>query len=288
MKVLIQRLRERNELEEKLAKSYKKIHKQKQEIEEQHNNIRDQKTQLEQQNFDLIDLNEEKNHLLSVVVHGLKNPLTSSMCVSELLNNEIDQLSSSHQEYTSLIFKSLRRMSNMINQLLDINVIESKKIKLKLEKIYIKTVIKEVLQNFKLIIQQKNLNIHLELNNPLAKLNRVYLFQIIDNLISNAVKFAPRDTNIYIKLYEKGKHVLIEIRDEGAGIKESELKDIFNRYKRQTEKLNDPEEQAGLRLAIVKKYVDAMQGKVWCESEEGKGACFFVRFNKFIDAPDTL
>ena len=85
LKKVIRRIREMNELEGKLVKSYIKIQKQKNEIEEQHNNILEQKAELEKTNEDLTRLNEEKNRLISVVSHGLRNPLTSSLCVIDLL-----------------------------------------------------------------------------------------------------------------------------------------------------------------------------------------------------------
>ena len=99
LKVLIGRMRDMNTLEEKLAKSYIKIQTQKKEIEEQHQNILEQKELLEEQNYDLISLNEEKNHFISVLVHGMKNPLTSSLCLADLLKSEINDPEHPHYEH---------------------------------------------------------------------------------------------------------------------------------------------------------------------------------------------
>ncbi|HRX98312.1 MAG TPA: cyclic nucleotide-binding domain-containing protein [Bacteroidales bacterium] len=93
LKKLIRRIREMNELESKLAKSYMKIQKQKSEIEEQHQQLLEKKQELEQTNEQLTRLNEDKNQLISVVSHGLRNPLTSSLCVVDLLENEMAGLS---------------------------------------------------------------------------------------------------------------------------------------------------------------------------------------------------
>ncbi len=286
LKVLIKRLRERNELEEKLARSYKKIQKQKTEIEEQHRNIKEQKQELEQHNYDLVSLNEEKNQIMSVVIHGLKNPLTSSLCMADMLYQQDEQSTGEGNDQLELICKSLRRMNKMINQMLDINTIESKKIKLNYEKIYVSGVVREVVNNFSPFIEQKDLDIQLKLKALPARLNKVYLFQIIDNLVSNAVNYSPTGGCVRITVSGEGKKLLLEIEDEGPGIPASEVENVFNKYRRQSEKLLDADEQSGLGLAIVKKYVDAMNGEVWCESQEGKGSRFIVSFDQFIEVPD--
>ncbi len=152
----------------------------------------EQKQLLEQQNYDLLSLNEEKNNLLSVVVHGLRNPLTSSLCLADMLRNEKEHLHENHQEYTDVICKSLHRMNGMINQMLNLNKIDSKKFKLELEKLNIARIIRDVIQNFHIIAKQKNIEFKLTLKNLYSKLNQVYLVQIIDNLVSNAVKFTTK------------------------------------------------------------------------------------------------
>ena len=286
LRVLIKRLRERNELEEKLSKSYVKIRRQKTEIEKQHQNIKDQKKLLEQQNYDLLSLNDEKNHLISIIVHGLKNPMTSSICVADLLEESKENLSEAQLEYLGLIKKSLRRMNTMVNEILDLGAIDSKKYRLKRELMRISPVIREVIQNFNTYISRKQLRVNTALKDLSAKLNEVYLFQIMDNLISNAVKYSPEKASLSIRLYEKNNKVRIEVEDNGPGVAENELDEIFNRYSRQTDKLIEPEEQSGLGLAIVKNYVDALNGKVWCESGKGEGARFIVEFEKPIEQND--
>jgi len=286
LKVLLKRMRHMNILEEKLAKSYLKIQKQKNEIEKQHIDIKEQKKLLEEQNFDLINLNEEKNHLISVVVHGLRNPLTSSLCMVDMLKAEEQKLCNTHSEYASIIQRSLQRMNDMINQILDVNKIESKKFRLKLEKINLPKLIKQVHKNFEHSIFQKNLIITLNLDNLHAKLNEVYVLQIIDNLISNAIKYSDNGKTIDINLYEVNNKVRIEIKDEGPGIAEEELNNIFDKYQRQTTASKSGKQSSGLGLSIVKKYVTAMNGKVWCESEINKGSTFIVEFIKFIENMD--
>lgn len=278
LKVLVNRMRNMNMLEEKLSKSYLKIQKQKDEIELQHQSIFKQKELLEEQNYDLLKLNEEKNHLLSVVVHGIKNPLTSSLCSLDLLKED-SQITEAQIEFTSIIENSLNRINKMINEVLNINRIESKTYSLKTEPIEISKLVNEVLLNFNMVIKRKKLNINLDMCRCRSRVNEVYMHQIVDNLLSNAFRFAPISSTIDIKLFGAKDKVYLEITDEGEGIKTADPNMVFDIYQRQSE-IPNSENNEGLGLAIVKKYVTAMKGNVWCENVNGKGARFTVELPK--------
>jgi len=279
LKILISRMRGMNELEEKLARSYKKIQKQNEAIEEQNISIQEAKEKLEEQNFELLNLNEEKNHLISVVVHGLKNPLTSSLTMVDLMLNDPEDVCEEHREYAEIISNSLKRMNNMINEVLDINVIESKVYHLEKEKINIKGAIEKISNIYKHTIEQKELEFNLALDELNAELNEVYILQIIDNLVSNAIKYTPKGKSVSISLKENDGKAVLEVKDTGIGIPKQFLPYIFDQYQRKKHHLEQLEPDTGLGLAIVKKYVDAMNGRVWCESEAEKGSSFFVEFD---------
>jgi len=271
-------MRNMNELEEKLARSYIKIQKQKEAIEAQNQNIQDAKLKLEEQNFELLHLNEEKNHLISVVVHGLKNPLTSSMTMIDMIMNGPDKVCEEHREYAEIIQNSLHRMNKMINQVLDINVIESKVFQLNMEKINIKEVIEKISNIYQHTIDQRELDLHLSLEELHAELNEVYILQIIDNLMSNAIKYTPVGESVSVNLAQNNGKVLIEVKDTGIGIPNQLIATIFDQYEHKKHHLHQLDPDTGLGLAIVKKYVTAMNGRVWCESDTDKGSSFFVEF----------
>lgn len=278
LKVLTGRMRDMNMLEEKLARSYIRIQKQKESIEEQNAKINDIKQKLEEQNFELLNLNEEKNHLISVVVHGLKNPLTSAMTMVDLMLSDPGNPCEEHREYAGIILSSLQRMNKMINQVLDINVIESKVYHLITDKTCLKTVIEEIAAIYDHTIRQKELDLTLSLEEICAELNEVYIQQIVDNLLSNAIKYTPKGKSIAINLStEKGK-ALLEVKDNGIGIPPGILPHIFDQFQHKKHHLKQLDPDTGLGLAIVKKYVNAMNGRVWCESDPGKGSSFFVEF----------
>ncbi|MBU2650278.1 MAG: cyclic nucleotide-binding domain-containing protein [Bacteroidetes bacterium] len=278
LRVLIQRIRYMNELEEKLARSYIKIQKQKAEIEEQSENLRIQKQKFEEQNFELLNINEEKNNLIGVVVHGLKNPLTSCLTIVDLLYADEENCNGEQREYLDLIRRSLFRMNKMINEILDVNIIESRVLQLKITKINLRSIVSDILGNHRLAMEQLGLELVEEMDDIFADLNEVYILQVVDNLISNAIRFTPSGKKIHVLVLKKGKAARLVIKDEGVGIPSHMTEAVFDLYQQKKSMLSQDEPDPGLGLAIVKKYVTAMAGKVWCESSEGKGSSFIVEF----------
>jgi signal transduction histidine kinase len=112
----------------------------------------------------------------------------------------------------------------------------------------------------------------------MLELNEVYILQVIDNLVSNAIKFTPNGKNIWISLKKVNDNALLIVKDEGIGMEMKQCERIFEMYQLRKHHLQQDEPDPGLGLAIVKKYVLAMNGMVWCESEEGIGSSFFVEF----------
>jgi signal transduction histidine kinase len=271
---VIRRIREMNELEGKLAKSYLKIQKQKNEIEDIHQNILEQKTELEKTNEQLTRLNEEKNQLIGIVSHGLRNPLTSSLCVIDLLVQECENCTEEQKEYIQVIHKSLRRMNSLINQTLDIDIIELQREKLKLENVNLAEVLKLIEEGFKYTLSLKKLDLDLKVEDLFAEVDKNFVYIIFDNLLSNAIKFSPVNKKITIDLFESNGKVVTEISDEGPGISDEALKTLFDKpqvHDRQTDKTG---------LSIVKKYVEAMDGELECKSKFGQGTTFVVKFDK--------
>jgi signal transduction histidine kinase len=105
----------------------------------------------------------------------------------------------------------------------------------------------------------------------------MYTEQVFENLISNAIKFSPGRKKVFINLTLKDEHAIGEIKDEGPGMTEEDKKKLFGKYQKLSARPTGNEISTGLGLSIVKKFVDAMGGEIWCESEAGKGASFLVK-----------
>jgi signal transduction histidine kinase len=100
--------------------------------------------------------------------------------------------------------------------------------------------------------------------------------QVLDNLVSNVVKYSPHGTRAYVRVKRNAEAVRVEVQDEGEGISPEDMKKLFGKFARLSAQPTGGEHSTGLGLSIVKKMVEAMNGKVWCESEFGNGATFIV------------
>jgi signal transduction histidine kinase len=276
LRELIRRMREMNVLEEKLSKSYLKIQRQKELIEKQNESILSQKSLLEQQNFDLTKLNEEKNQLISTVIHQIKNPLTSALCMADMLEARDGQVDETEREGLSIIKNSIKRINNLINEILDLSTIESKVYQLKTEPLELKSILDELIENYRFFIEQKSIELVTDIQPHSARLNRVYVTQIFDNLFSNAVKFSPEHGRVSIMLRKEKQNTIFSIQDEGPGFEEKKAIEAFEKYRRQTAMSEQELPPEGLGLAIVYKYTIALQGKVSLDTRNGRGTTFTV------------
>jgi signal transduction histidine kinase/ABC-type amino acid transport substrate-binding protein len=234
--------------------------------------------QIQAQILELNALNIEKNEMMGIVAHDLKNPLTTALSISALLSKE--ESTEAEREYLGLIKKSLNRMNSLVSKILEIRVLESSSFKTNYSQVDLKQVTEQVISAFKIQSDHKKIQIVAALDEVTASLDRSLIVQIIDNLLSNAIKFSNHNTKVRLTLKEKNQTIRLEIDDEGPGIMEEDKPKLFQKFQKLHAQPTGGESSTGLGLSIVKKYVEAMNGKVWCESEFGKGAKFIVEFSK--------
>jgi two-component system sensor histidine kinase/response regulator len=244
--------------------------------------------QLTALNCELSKLNQDKNEFLSMAAHDLKNPLFAITGLAELIQLSIDDSSMETveeclkeiSEHAQMIATTSQQMYELIKKLLDVNAIESGKLKLSLKKLDLRQSLQTVVKNY---LQRANAkNIHLQIQSPPQEYpifaDKIAIRQILENLVSNAIKYSPPKKNVIIRLTQNENEVLCEIQDEGPGLNEEEIVKLFRKFSRLGKKTTGGEHSSGLGLFIVKKLVEAMNGKVWCKSELGKGATFIVEF----------
>lgn len=257
--LFVNRLREHDVLEKQLADQTKQILSQKESLEE---------------------LNDEKNHLMGIIAHDLRNPLSSTLSLAELMKSESENFDEDQMICINGIIKALNRMVAMVDRILDVKSLEAKKDQLNLEKVELSELIKNTYHSYESKIKNKNLKVHLNLTRIQAEVDRQYLLQVIENLLSNAIKFSPQGKSIFLNLWVHNGKAHIGIKDEGPGISLDDQKKLFHKYQQLSAKPTGGESSTGLGLSIVKKYTELMNGSVWCESEPGKGAKFVVTFKK--------
>ncbi len=250
-------------------------------ITDQSAGLRQQKSQIELKNRELTELNHEKNHLIGIVAHDLRNPLTSALTIGGMLKSD-KQLSEEQREYTSHMLNAMERMNDMVNRILDIKAIESKSLDIQLEKTNLAEVLEQVQRNFQDNICNKKLNFSITVDHPkpVALVDRNYLTQVFENLLSNAIKFSPPGRDIKASFLKQNGYIVTAIEDQGPGITDEDRDRLFQKYQKLSARPTGGEQSTGLGLSIVKKFVEAMNGKVWCESVPGTGATFKVQFQQ--------
>ncbi len=225
---------------------------------------------------------ESKNNFLSMAVHDLKNPLSIIQTSSEMITNHFDDCEKTQLlEFNNYIYSSTQNMFELITNLLEINQIESGKLKISPKLIDIKVILNDLLKHYRVLAKAKTINLYLKIEahkSYKAMLDEKMISSVLDNLISNAIKYSPYDKSVYIRLLSTETHIRCEIQDEGPGLNEEDQKKLFGQFARLSPQPTADEPATGLGLFIVKQLVETMRGKVWCDTEENKGATFIVEF----------
>jgi signal transduction histidine kinase len=249
--------------------------------------------EIELKNEQLIHLNREKNELMAIVVHDLKNPLSSIKTLIDLMQLSPDDTNEDINkeeliEYVGMIQESIQQMFGLIENLLDMNRLDSGEVQANLQPTNIWLIILRIIKRYQLKAQSKNITIYDDAPNKkvIAMVDENLFYQILDNLISNAVKYSPYGKNVYCRMFVVDNKVHCEIEDQGPGFTEQDLKKIFGKFSRLSAKPTGGENSNGLGLFIVKKLAENMHGNVWCETEAGKGAKFIVEFPLFVETED--
>ena len=211
-----------------------------------------------------------------MAAHDIRNPLTSIRGFSEMfLGGDIGSISEEQKEFISIIYQTSGEMLSLLNDLLDISVIESGKLKLEYQEESLADLLLARLRLNRVIARKKNINIKADLEDiPAILFDTGRIAQVIDNLLSNAIKYSPQGSNVFVSLKKKGEMAEVEVRDEGPGISAQDKANLFNTFQRLSAKPTGGETSTGLGLAIVKKIIDAHQGLIEVKSLAGAGSEF--------------
>lgn len=226
-------------------------------------------------------LNAEKDEILGIAAHDLKNPLTAIMLTAELIDYGIQKMTPAMiQEKTRSIEETARRMFAIINNLLSINRIESGKLFVESVEFDIKSVVEAVVDMYRDRARTKNISLHTSRldENAIVFADERLMTEIIENLLSNAIKYSELQSLVDVRVVVDSSRVRVEVQDAGPGISAEDQQKLFGKFVRLSAQPTGGEHSTGLGLSIVKKLVETMQGKVWCESVLGQGATFIVEF----------
>jgi two-component system, sensor histidine kinase and response regulator len=235
---------------------------------------------LEMMSAGLARLNHEKNDFMGIAAHDLKNPLTTIKGLADFLRQDVDIPQESMKVILENIMKSAERMFAIVRNLLDVNAIESGNFRFAPSPIDLEESVRDLIAQYEHQASLKRVSFNVEVEAPgaIIHVNPDSITQILDNLISNALKYSPHNSEVIIRIHKVGGKIRCEIQDKGEGLTELDKAKLFGKFSQLSARPTADEQSTGLGLFIVKKLVEAMQGTVWCESEHGKGATFIFEF----------
>ena len=247
--------------------------------------LRDFADQLEKANQELRRIDSMKSEFVSVASHELRTPLAAIKNAVELvLKGTTGKINENQAKFLSMAERNINRLTNILNDLLNLSRIESGRIELKFEDIGLKGIIELTASSLKPHADGKSIKIDVEINEPLPtiRVDPEKIEEILTNLIGNSIKFTPEGGRILIAAKPlpcdggdgHGDRVAVSIKDTGIGIPSEHLDAIFEKFHQVESSLHRSMSGTGLGLAITKGLVEAHQGKIWVESELGRGSTF--------------
>lgn len=233
-----------------------------------------------QQTTEMLEaVSQAKSNFVSIVSHDLRTPLTSIKSFSEILLDELEDEEADPEtqiKFLTIINNETDRLTRLINDLLDLQKIESGKMEWNLEMHDFASLLKSSTSTFSGAARDKNIELKIEIDENVPKVNidRDRFMQLIANLLSNAIKFTDSDGQVTISLENKQTHLLTCIADSGMGIPPDQVDYVFEKF-RQVKGSKRKKEGTGLGLAIAKEVVEYHGGTIWVESELGAGSQFY-------------
>jgi len=233
--------------------------------------------ELAAKNRELEQLNEQKNQMLGVIAHDLRNPLGVTHLYGQLLLRRKTNLTETQLEYIDCILSSNRFMRQLVDDVLDISKIELGKLHLHLESSSMQALIEQNLELNSVLAEEKELEVDLWVEGeiPPVRIDALKVQQVLNNLIGNAIKFSHPHSHIAIHLSASNGFITVKVSDQGVGIPDDYLGELFKPFAVVSRSGTFGERGSGLGLAITRKIVEGHGGRIWAESEEDKGARFY-------------
>lgn len=247
------------------------------ELKKMNSHVKEQREKLKEVLNDLERADEEKDRILKAVSHDMRSPINSSLALVDLLSSESDNLTEEQVEYMKLLKVSGENALNLTKDLLEVATLSNEKLEKDLTNITAQLRDRVKLLEFKAAEKKQTIQLHLPENHISANVNIEKLLRVVSNLTNNAMKFSPTGSAIHVLLESDATYFTIKVKDNGIGIPDSMKSKVFDLFSEAKRYGTSGEQPYGLGLSICKQIVEAHDGKIWFESEEGKGTTFFVQ-----------
>ncbi len=246
-------------------------------------------------NIELIELNrslqlliQENKEIMGIVSHDLRNPLGSIISLIEILQIYSDRLSLEEKiHYLNSIGQSATRALEIVKKLLDSNTVESMAIELRSDSVNLTHIVSTIIEEYRHSAANKQITIDSSMELSIVTGDADAIGQVVDNLISNAIKYTPCGGSVFIEVFTSGDSASIKVSDDGPGISEEDRPRLFHRFARLSARPTGNEQSIGLGLSIAKKLVERMGGSINYIGGSMRGSTFTVVFPSVISKPKT-
>jgi signal transduction histidine kinase len=230
-------------------------------------------------NRKLKETDQMKTEFIGVASHQMRTPLSAIKWVFKmLLDEDLGPLNDDQKEMMKKGYLSNERMIGLINDLLNVSRIEEGKFQYQFQRAQLEEVVETVIEEMRSDIKERKLKFqYSKQSSPLPKVNidlqKMHL--AVQNLIDNALKYTPWGGKVAVKIGVEGSELIFSVEDNGVGIPSDQRHRIFTKFFRAGNVIRMQTEGSGLGLFIVKRIIDKHHGRIWYESQEGKGSIFY-------------
>jgi len=221
----------------------------------------------------------------AMIVHDLRSPLSTVISIAEMMGDGLlGDLNDDQKNWTDRIKKNATGLVELVSDFLDVSKLESGRIELTRASTDVTGLLRNMVENFGPLARSKNIVLSCEADPlPAVQADSRRLDQILNNLVSNALKFTGEGGSIQLHArHDQRNGIVVRVQDTGVGISRDEIANLFQKYQQSTSGKTSEHKGTGLGLVISKMIVEAHGGKIWVESEEGKGTTFI--FTLPVDA----
>ena len=226
-----------------------------------------------------------QKEFINNVSHEIKTPVSSIEGFAKFLKDK-NLTDEEREEYTNIIIEEAKRLENLTGKILKLSKLNNQEVITNKQEIDIAEQIRKAISLLEPKWSKKDIKINVSLDEKVFLGDEDLIYQVWVNIIDNAIKFSNEGGSIDIKVYEKDKNIIVEIKDHGIGMKEEELEKVYDRFY-QIDKSHS-KEGSGLGLAIVKRIVELSEGKIEIKSKENKGTTVTVKLPVSIEKNNKI
>ncbi len=232
---------------------------------------------LEQMDDEYKEIDRAKTRFLSITSHELRSPLTAMKAQMQMLEKGyFGKFNAKQKEAAEIVLRNTDRLDNILLDFLDISRMEAARLKFEFIRTSLAPHVNMLIEEMEAFLPEKKIKLVLKMGKlPVMEVDPDRTMQVLRNLLNNALKFSPDKSTITVSITREGNHILFSVADEGIGIKKEDQKNLFKPFFQAEQTLYRKYSGTGLGLAICCGIVTCQKGKIWVESEIGKGSTFY-------------